>query len=148
MNNWDSILQRGQNFYMYLNPTSNKFMFLPWDQDHSWGHFNAQFAPTGSIIKPWPERVRFLERMMAVPAFRQVYLARMREFSGTIFAPERFPPQLAELVAAIRPDVVKEPPSDPYRSGRPGSPTSRCSTSTRRALANRCRFQPRVQRTS
>ena len=37
--NGDSILAMGQNFYVYLDPESNKFQFLPWDLDLSFGRF-------------------------------------------------------------------------------------------------------------
>jgi len=40
----DGILGPGQNFYLYLDPKTQKFSFLPWDQDHSFG----QFPYTGS----------------------------------------------------------------------------------------------------
>jgi spore coat protein CotH len=37
--NYDGILALGKNFYMYLDPHSNKFGFIPWDLDAAWGMF-------------------------------------------------------------------------------------------------------------
>ncbi|MED5453503.1 MAG: CotH kinase family protein, partial [Verrucomicrobiota bacterium] len=37
--NLDSFLGGSQNHYIYLDPESNKFQFLPWDMDHSFGAF-------------------------------------------------------------------------------------------------------------
>ena len=37
-NNFDSILDRGQNYYLYLPPTTKKFLFIAWDQDNSFGN--------------------------------------------------------------------------------------------------------------
>jgi hypothetical protein len=59
--------------------------------------------------------VRLLERAFKVDAFKKLYLARMQEFSDTLFKPERFQKQVDELAAAIRPAVKEE--SDENSSG-------------------------------
>jgi spore coat protein H len=117
LNNSDSILERGLNFYMYLNPTTKKFIFIPWDQDNSFGMFSGQPGDTavrGNIHQPWTGRIRFLERMFQVPAFRTAYLNQMRTYTKTVFVPERFSAQAATLVKTIRPDIIKEPAVEPF----------------------------------
>ena len=117
LNNSDSILERGQNFYMWLNPATKKFLFIPWDQDNSFGMFSGQPGDTavrGNIHQPWTARVRFLERMFQVPAFRAAYLNQMRAYTKTVFVPERFSAEIAALVKTIRPDIVKEPAVEPF----------------------------------
>ena len=37
--NMDSFLTQVHNYYVYLSPKSNKFVFLPWDMDLSMGAF-------------------------------------------------------------------------------------------------------------
>ena len=113
MNSWDSMLERGQNFYAFLNPKTNKLLFIPWDQDAAFGMFPPQPPPallTADIYRPWPRPARFLERMMAVPAFRAAYTAKLREFVTTILQPARFVAQVGELVPVIRPLVPQDPP--------------------------------------
>jgi spore coat protein H len=108
----DGILATGQNYYVYLNPRTDKFQFIPWDLDHSFG----QFYPMGtqeqredlSILQPWAGNNRFLERIFKLDGFKQLYLARLREFSGTIFKPDRFHAQVDELGKVIRPAVGEE----------------------------------------
>lgn len=108
----DGLLGPGQNFYLYLHPKTHKFIFIPWDQDHSFG----QFAMAGnqlqreqlSIQHPWRQENRLLERIFKVEAFKKLYLARLTEFSSTVFKPERFPPQVDEIAAAIRQSVKDE----------------------------------------
>jgi hypothetical protein len=86
-------------------------MFVPWDQDHSFG----QFAMAGtqvqreqlSIQKPWRFEPRLLERAFKVEAFKKLYLSKLEEFGRTLFKPERFAGQVDELAAAIR-EAVKE----------------------------------------
>jgi hypothetical protein len=111
INDIDGLLDRGQNFYVHLNPATNKFSFIPWDADHAFGAFAAVQSgnyETGSIYKPWSDNIRFLARMYAVPAFRTAYLGRLREFSDTVFRQERFVAQVAEIAPVIRPAVTEE----------------------------------------
>jgi hypothetical protein len=116
LNNWDSILKNGQNYYVFMHPATQKLHFLPWDHDHSWGVFPQQppgSHPTGRIDPPWPEPVRFLDRLWTVAAFRDRYFARLRELNDTIAVPDRLAPQLREIAAAIRPALQDEPPKQP-----------------------------------
>jgi hypothetical protein len=112
INNWDSILWNGQNYYAFMSDKTGKFVFMPWDQDFSFGNHSYQLnglAAAGDIYKPWPESVPFLERVMKVPAFRTAYLAKLKEYQGTIFQPARFPALVAELARVIRPALADEP---------------------------------------
>jgi spore coat protein CotH len=108
----DSLLATGQNFYVYLHPQTRQFQFIPWDLDHSFGHF----YPIGtqpdrenlSIHQPWAGGNRFLERVFAVDKFKRLYEAHLREFSKTICRPERIQRQVDELAAVLRPAVGEE----------------------------------------
>jgi spore coat protein CotH len=108
----DSILSMGQNFYVYLDPKTNKFQFLPWDLDHSFGQFGMGGDQSQreqlSINHPWRGDVHFLERVFKVDAFKKIYLDRFKEFSKTIFLPDRFIKQVDEFGAALRPAVKEE----------------------------------------
>jgi spore coat protein CotH len=112
LSDMDGILGPGQNFYLYLDPKTQKFSFLPWDQDHSFGQFlyagNQQQRNDLSIHQPWVGRNRFLERVLAVDGFKKLYFARLEEFSHTIFEPQRFADQVDEIALAIRPAVQEE----------------------------------------
>jgi spore coat protein CotH len=108
----DGILGPGQNLYLYLHPKTQQFQFIPWDLDHSFGQFGMRGTQEQrenlSIKQPWQGENRFLERVFNVAAFKQLYLARLAEFNGTIFQPERFYRQVDEIAAAIRPAVQAE----------------------------------------
>lgn len=110
----DSLLSMGQNFYVYLNPKSNRFEFLPWDLDHSFGQFpmaGTQESREGlSIVHPWQGANRFLERVFRLDAFQSRYRARLSEYSKTIFQPARFGKQVDALAVALRPAVAEESP--------------------------------------
>jgi len=112
LSDMDGMLGPGQNFYLYLHPKTQKFLFVPWDQDHSFGQFPMNSSQRQrenlSIHKPWIGRKRFLERVFQVDRFKNLYLARLQEFSKTIFEPERFALQVDEIAPAIRQAVREE----------------------------------------
>jgi spore coat protein H len=112
LSDMDGLLGPGQNFYMYLDPKTQKFSFVPWDQDHSFGQFPMNSSQRQrenlSIHKPWIGSKRFFERVFQMDRFKKLYLAKVEEFSQTIFEPERFGPQVDEIAAAIRPAVQEE----------------------------------------
>ena len=111
----DGLLGPGQNFYLFLDPTSRKFLFLPWDQDHSFGQFPMRGTQEEreqlSLARPWEGKNRFLERLYRVDAFQDRYRARLKEFSAGLFRPERFEAQVRDLAAALRPAVRDESPA-------------------------------------
>jgi len=107
----DGILTSGQNYYVYLNSKTNLFQFVTWDHDHSFGGLvrGRLATPTNlSIRHPWEGSNRFLERMLEVPAFEQLYMARLNEFSKSIFLPERFAKQMDLIAPVIRPAIGQE----------------------------------------
>lgn len=109
---YDSFLSNGQNFYMYLDPRSNKVGFIPWDMDLAWGGFfllgSARQREQASIWHPWVGEHRLVERMLNVPEFREVYRARLEEFMERLFIPERLHRRIDELSGAIRAAVAAE----------------------------------------
>ncbi|HYV28329.1 MAG TPA: CotH kinase family protein [Candidatus Eisenbacteria bacterium] len=90
---YDGILMQGQNFFLYLEPRSNRFGIVPWDQDHSWGEFpfiaTADQRERASIWHPWARSNRFLERLFAVEDFKNRYRAELERVLATLFVPER-----------------------------------------------------------
>jgi len=109
---YDGFLANGQNFYMYLHPRSNKFGFISWDHDHSWGEFryvrNAETREKASIWQPASYDFRFLDRVLKVEAFRAVYRKTLERAMAELFTVERLYGQIDELAAVIRPAVAAE----------------------------------------
>jgi spore coat protein H len=110
--NFDGILNTGQNYLIYLDPRTDRFGFIPWDLDHSWGEFpfaaTADERERASIWHPWLGENRFLERLMGVPTFRDRYRAEMERLLSTQFVPERLSRRLDELAAVVRPFIAEE----------------------------------------
>jgi hypothetical protein len=108
----DGILGPGQNLYMVLPPKGHKFVFVPWDQDHSFGQFGMRGTQEQrehlSIRKPWQGENRFLARVFKAEPFMTRYMAHMKEFSQTIFDDKRLSQQVDELAAVLKPVVAQE----------------------------------------
>jgi len=112
LSNYDSFLANGQNFYVYLDPRSDKFGFIPWDMDLSWGSFfllgTTEQREQASIWHPWVGRNRLLERVIKVEEFRRRYRARLEDFSDRLFVAEKLIPRIDELAALLRGPVAAE----------------------------------------
>jgi DNA-directed RNA polymerase specialized sigma24 family protein len=112
LSNYDGFLSNGQNFYVYLDPGSNKFGFIPWDLDLSWGGFFL-LGSTGereraSIWHPWVGQNRFLERVIAAENFRRIYRAQLEDLLGRLMVPRRLHQRIDALATVIRSAVAAE----------------------------------------
>jgi hypothetical protein len=112
LSNYDSILDNGQNFLLYLDPQTDKFGFIPWDLDHSWGEFpmigTADSRERASLWHPWVGENRFIERMLKTEPFRERYRREIERLLATLFVPERLNRRLDELAAVVRPFIAEE----------------------------------------
>lgn len=107
----DGILGPGQNYYLYLHPSTQKFMFIPWDQDQPFGQFprgTQEQREQLSIRRPWTGENKFLERAFKNEEFYSAYVAALREYSASLFQPERLDKKVSELAKAIRPAIKEE----------------------------------------
>ncbi|MBN8249056.1 MAG: CotH kinase family protein [Verrucomicrobia bacterium] len=111
LSNYDGILSNGQNFLFYLEPVSQRIGFIPWDLDHSWGEFpfvaTAEDRERASIWRPWLGSHRFLERLMAVPDFKQRYREALDRLLRGPFTPARLNDRVDALAAAVRPVIAE-----------------------------------------
>jgi hypothetical protein len=112
LSNYDSFLSNGQNFYLYLDPGSNKIGFIPWDLDLSWGGFfllgTRGERERASIWHPWVGRNRFLERVMAVEVFRKLYRAQLEDLLATRFVPDRLYRRIDTVAEILRGPIAAE----------------------------------------
>jgi hypothetical protein len=110
----DGILGVGQNYYLWLQPKTQKVIFIPWDQDQTFGQFPRGSTEAQrenlSIQRPWSGPNRFLERVFKVEAFKKAYLARLQEFNESIFKPDGLSRQVDELASVLRAPLQEESP--------------------------------------
>jgi hypothetical protein len=111
LSDMDGILGSGQNYYLYLDPRTNRFSFMAWDQDHSFGQFftgSQRQREQLNIQRPWNGSNRFLERLFKVDAFKTRYLGYLDEFGRTILQPAQLASQVDQIATLIRPAVREE----------------------------------------
>ncbi|MFM1767931.1 MAG: hypothetical protein RJA22_460 [Verrucomicrobiota bacterium] len=112
LSNHDGFLADGQNFYVYLDPATQRFGFIPWDLDLSWGGFFLLGTPRererASIWHPWVGRHRFLERVLGVEDFRGRYRRQLEDLLGRLLVPQRLQARIDELAEVVRGPVAAE----------------------------------------
>ncbi|MEO8482770.1 MAG: CotH kinase family protein [Acidobacteriota bacterium] len=124
MANPDSLLEQGQNYYVHFNPTTKKYVFLPWDQDHSFGQFipwrSIESQQKLDIMHPWVNRFErapfasqvdydLMTRTFKLEAFKRSYLAALAALTRTLTQPERIAKQVDDLIPVLAPIVAEEP---------------------------------------
>ncbi len=106
LSNLDSYFMTGHNYYLYVNPTSHRVLFLPWDLNLSIGSFIWAGQPAEqirlSIDKPYLMPNRLIERVMAVDAWKQRYRCHLRLYADTVFAPDKIQSQIELLSGMVQ----------------------------------------------
>jgi spore coat protein H len=110
----DSILGRGGNLLVCLDPATRRFVFAPWDLDQAFGGVGGlgtqEQRERLSIEHPWVGTNLFLERVFKVDDFRTAYRGHLRRFATVALDPERIQGRIEEIADRIRPAVAEEGP--------------------------------------
>ena len=108
MPNTDSFFTTGHNFYIYLNPKTNRFAFMPWDLDISFAGFPAMGSidqqANQNLLKPSAYRIKLIDRLLALPEVKEKYQKVLTEIAANGFAKKKL---LAEIDALEK--ATKEP---------------------------------------
>ena len=111
--NMDSFLTQVHNYYLYLNPKSNRFVFLPWDLDLSMGAFfmtgSAEQLQELSISHPHVGENKVIERLLAMEDFNRTYREHLRRLTEKCFGDDGLTTQSLPVVeAAVRELIAEE----------------------------------------
>ena len=107
----DSFMGLGHNYYLYLSPKKDRFVFLPWDLDHSFAGLTFPgIATTASLVdlsirRPQLGSNRLVERLLADPKWFVVYRGHLQRLLKTAFIPAKIASDLAAIhraTASIR----------------------------------------------
>jgi spore coat protein CotH len=83
LSNMDSYAGSGHNYYLYHNPKTGRFEFIPWDLNESFGNFktrNAKQMLDLDIYYPTHGPKVLIDRILDVPEFEKSY----REIMGSL----------------------------------------------------------------
>ncbi len=106
--NTDSFLTTGHNYYLYLNPRTNKLAFMPWDLDIAFAGFplmgTIEQQTHMNLLKPSPNRIKLVDRLLAIPEVNERYRKIVIEIAGVAFTRQKL---LSEVDAMAK--LVAEP---------------------------------------
>jgi hypothetical protein len=110
--NWDGYIHNQNNFYLYHNPLTRRFEYIPYDVDNTWGidwlgadwgHYN---------IYNWSQNDRPLyERLMQTQKFRDIFSWHLKSWLDDWYASDDWESMVSNLQDFIQASAL----SDPYR---------------------------------
>ena len=116
--NLDSILCVGHNYYLYLNPTDDKFYFIPWDMNLAFAGWvwlgSKDDLVNLSIVHPHVSDNKLIERVLAIESYNRIYQHHLSDLLATVCAPDRLEKQIDQITALIKVDE-KKPSTQPTR---------------------------------
>ena len=126
LSNLDSYLGFGHNYYLYLVPGTNKFVFIPWDLDLSLATWPAVGTPEQlvelSIHHPHAGENKLLDRLFAIGEHKQRYLMILKELTSTCFTREKLTENLDVIEAALKEPMAMEAKAVAARKEGGGGP--------------------------
>jgi spore coat protein CotH len=110
--NWDGYIFNKNNFYLYHNPATDLFDYIPYDVDNSFGidWFNINWSARN--IYNWAnsnEPRPLFKRLMQVPEYKAQYTLYMKEFIEQITSDPELSEYMGMLEEQARPFVVNDP---------------------------------------
>ncbi|MBI3822829.1 MAG: CotH kinase family protein [Planctomycetes bacterium] len=91
--NTDSFFTTGHNYFIYLNPKTDKLVFMPWDLDISFAGFPAMGSidqqANQNLLRPVPGRFKLIDRLFALPEVKEKYQKVLAEIAGSAFTKKK-----------------------------------------------------------
>jgi spore coat protein H len=112
--NLDSYMFLPHNYYLYHNSVTGKFEWITWDVSLAFGVYVPWLIPEGETFDifylPDPQESLPLNRnMLAVDAYRELYMQELCKYLNHDFRIEVLGPQIDSIADAIRPAIYAEP---------------------------------------
>ncbi len=104
----DGYARNTNNFYMYNDPTTGKFSFIPWGIDSiMFGDATLPWEDTRPPVAAWAEGV-LSRRLYNVPEMRTRYFTKLNELLATIWDEDALHAEINRMEALIEDHVVVE----------------------------------------
>jgi len=104
LNNWDSYLDDGRNYFLYHNPSDHLFYWIPWD-------YNLAFsAQDYQIMLPnTRDRKPLIKRILNNRALKAIYLDDLCNIHQEIFTLKRQENYIDSMLSMIASSVYRDP---------------------------------------
>jgi spore coat protein H len=103
INNWDSYVDHGRNWYLYHEPKSNKIHWLPWDYNFAFDRDPTNGEGDLNILNEGFQKI-LIDRVLNVPEWKEKYLNYMCEILQVNMTSERLEPKLTQQLDLIDDD--------------------------------------------
>ncbi len=109
LNNWDSYIEHGRNFYIYHEPVSGLFHWIPWDYNFSMeGGGEFGWGTNFPLILNDPNKT-LIDRILDVPEFKEQYLNYVCEILNSNFTEERLFPRIDLTGELLEAAIIADP---------------------------------------
>ncbi|MCA1763540.1 MAG: CotH kinase family protein [Flavobacteriales bacterium] len=112
--NWDGYIYNQNNYYLYRNPLTNQFEYMPYDLDNTWGIDWLGQEWTNRNIYNWSQSGEprpLFNRLMDTPEFRDIFSWHIRDVLENYLGTDS-----ANLAAENLHNFISESAlADPYR---------------------------------
>jgi putative membrane-bound dehydrogenase-like protein len=129
--NLESAFALGHNYYLYLNPKTNKFVFLPGDLEFALANFllmgTADQLMDLSLTHPYAGANKLVDRLLAIKEVSEKYQTLLKELSEKTFTKEQLQKEIAEVEKVTREPLAREKKAAaarkeaPFGIGPPGA---------------------------
>jgi CotH kinase protein/Lamin Tail Domain/FlgD Ig-like domain len=104
---WDDYWSLSNNYYLYHNPTLDKFNLIPYDYDNTfgvawWSHIDWETVDPYSFGKIFPGPRPLAEKIMISPKYRNLYSHFLEFYSNNIFNTTEYFDRLIQLRTKIQ----------------------------------------------
>lgn len=109
MQNWDTYGKMTHNYYLYNDPSTSKFVWIPWDNNEALqdGKMGGGIALNLSgVSSDWP----LIQFIASDDTYFVIYKNYCREFASTVFEPSKMYAKYDYYSNMIRESVIKEEP--------------------------------------
>jgi len=132
--NADGFFTLAYNYSLFLDPRTNRFVFIPGDQELAFANFlmmgTADQLMDMSLAHPYGGENRLVDRLLAINDIRLAYRKILEELASSVFRKERLLAHIAAIEGAAKAILERELAARAKRAeppvgfGPPGAPSA------------------------
>ena len=123
--NADGFFTLGYNYSLFLDPKTNRFVFIPGDQELSFANFlmmgSADQLMDMSLARPYGGQNRLADRLLAIKDVRAAHQKIVRELATSVFSKDRLLGDTAAFEVPRKRSSTAKRPRGPSVRSRPSA---------------------------
>jgi putative membrane-bound dehydrogenase-like protein len=124
VSNLESFFALGHNYYLYLHPETNKFIFIPGDLELALANFAFMGSPEQqmdlSLAHPYGGDNKLADRLLAGKEVSERYGKLLKELSANVFTKERLLKDVETIEKTTKELIAKDAKAAAARKEGPG----------------------------